>query len=173
MASATDPATDTVRYEAQGKGAAVFGRLEGAWYGNDRIYVITTNGGPAGQGQVFELDPATDELRVLFASPSSDVLNAPDNMCVSPRGGLVLCEDGGGTEYVHGLTVEGELFRFASNDVDLRDGTAGKDVAPNDYRGSEWAGAVFEPKNGSWLFLNIQSPGITLAITGPWRQGAL
>jgi hypothetical protein len=46
-------------------------------------------------------------------------------------------------------------------------------VAPNDYRGSEWAGAVFEPSNGSWLFLNIQSPGITLAITGPWRQGAL
>jgi secreted PhoX family phosphatase len=168
-----DPATDTVRYEAQGKGAAIFSRLEGAWFGNDRIYVITTDGGPAAQGQVFELDPATDELRVLFASPSTEVLNAPDNMCVSPRGGLVLCEDGGGTEYVHGLSVEGDIFRFASNDVDLRDGTAGKAVAPNDYRGSEWAGAVFEPSNGRWLFLNIQSPGITLAITGPWRQGAL
>lgn len=168
-----DPAVDTVRYEAQGKGAAVFSRLEGAWFGNDRLYVITTDGGPARQGQVFELDPATDELRVLFSSPSSEVLNAPDNMCVSPRGGLVLCEDGGGTEYVHGLTVEGEIFRFASNDADLRGGTAGKAVAPNDYRSSEWAGSVFEPKNGSWLFLNIQSPGITLAVTGPWRQGAL
>ncbi|WP_107706089.1 alkaline phosphatase PhoX [Nocardioides allogilvus] len=168
-----DPATDTVRVEAQGKGAAVFSRLEGAWYGNGRIYVITTDGGPARQGQVFELDPVTDRLGVLFASPSGEVLNAPDNMCVSPRGGLVLCEDGGGTEYVHGLSTEGEIFRFAANDADLRDGTAGKNVPANDYRGSEWAGAVFEPSNGSWLFLNIQSPGITLAITGPWRQGAL
>ena len=50
-----DPAGDTVRAEAQGKGAAIFARLEGAFYGNDRIYVLTTNGGPAGQGMVFEL----------------------------------------------------------------------------------------------------------------------
>src|SRR5918992_4458015 len=71
-----DPATDTVRLQAQAKGAAIFGRLEGAWYGNDRIYVITTNGGPAGQGQVFELDPATDEFRVLYASPGAEVLDS-------------------------------------------------------------------------------------------------
>jgi uncharacterized protein len=168
-----DPVTDTVRYEAQGKGAAVFGRLEGAWYGNGRIYVITTDGGPARQGQVFELDPATDELRVLFASPRMEVLNAPDNMCVSPRGGLVLCEDGGGEEYVHGLTTDGEIFRFALNAADLRAGTAGKDVNPANYTGSEWAGSCFEPKNGNWLFVNLQTPGITFAITGPWRNGPL
>jgi secreted PhoX family phosphatase len=168
-----DPATDTVRLQAQANGAAVFSRLEGAWYGNDRIYVITTDGGPARQGQVFELDPATDEFRVLFASPGADVLNAPDNMCVSPRGGLVLCEDGGGTEYVHGLTTQGEIFRFATNSVDLRGGTAGKNVPAADHRGSEWAGSVFEPKNGNWLFVNIQIPGITFAITGPWTRGAL
>ena len=168
-----DPATDTVRAEAQGKGAAIFGRLEGAWHGNDRIYALTTNGGPEGQGQVFELDPATDTFRVLYSSPGIEVLNAPDNMCVSPRGGIVLCEDGGGTEYVHGLTTDGEIFRFAENHADLRGGTAGKNVAPADYRGSEWAGSVFEPKNGNWLFLNLQSPGITVAITGPWRRGAL
>lgn len=168
-----DPEGDTVRYQAQAKGAAVFGRLEGAWYGNDRIYVLTTNGGPAGEGQVFELDPVTDEFRVLFASPGAEVLNAPDNVCVSPRGGLVLCEDGSGTEYVHGLTTDGELFRFAANNADLRGGTAGKDVAAADYRGSEWAGSVFEPGRGNWLFVNIQTPGITLAITGPWRRGAL
>jgi secreted PhoX family phosphatase len=115
----------------------------------------------------------TDEFTVLFASPGADVLNAPENMCVSPRGGLVLCEDGGGMEFVHGLTTEGEIFRFAANVADLRGGTAGKNVPPSDYRGSEWAGAVFEPRNGSWLFVNLQSPGITLAITGPWRKGAL
>jgi hypothetical protein len=31
---------------------------------------------------------------------------------------------------------------------------------------------VFSP-DGGWLFLNIQTPGITLAITGPWHKGAL
>lgn len=168
-----DPATDTVRAQAQAKGAAVFSRLEGAWYGNGRIYAITTDGGPVRQGQVFELDPATDEFRVLFASPGADVLNNPDNMCVSPRGGLVLCEDGSGLEYVHGLTPGGEIFRFAANNVDLRGGTAGKNVPAADHRSSEWAGSVFEPKNGRWLFVNVQIPGITFAITGPWVRGAL
>jgi hypothetical protein len=39
---------------------------------------------------------------------------------VSPRGGLVLCEDGDGIEYVHGLTTDGVIFRFIQNNVDLR-----------------------------------------------------
>jgi hypothetical protein len=34
------------------------------------------------------------ELQLIFESPSTDVLNSPDNICVSPRGGLVICEDG-------------------------------------------------------------------------------
>jgi hypothetical protein len=42
-----------------------------------------------------------------------------------------------------------------------------------DFTGSEWAGATFEPENGNWLFANLQSPGVTFAITGPWRRGAL
>lgn len=168
-----DPEGDTLRAQAQSNGAAIFDRLEGAWFGNDRIYVISTSGGPAGAGQVFELDPATDDFKVLYASPSSDVLDSPNNMCVSPRGGLVLCEDGDGAEYVHGLSTDGEIFKFAENIADLRGGTAGKSVAPIRYTGSEWAGSVFEPMNGNWMFLNIQSPGITFAITGPWRQGPL
>ena len=37
---------------------------------------------------------------------------------------------------------------------------------------SEWAGACYSP-DGKWLFVNIQTPGITFAITGPWWQGPL
>jgi secreted PhoX family phosphatase len=157
---------------AQGfaRGGARFGRLEGAWYGNGRVYFVSTSGGNAGQGQVFELDPLNERLRLLFESPSADVLNAPDNICVSPRGGLVLCEDGGGTEYLHGLTTDGVIFRFAQNNVDLRstpvNGFAG------DYRGSELAGACYSP-DGKWLFFNIQTPGITFAVTGPWGSGGI
>lgn len=151
------------------QGGARFGRLEGAWYGNGRIYFVSTSGGNATQGQIFEYDPKRDRLRLLFESPSADVLNAPDNICVSPRGGLVLCEDGSGTEYVHGLTVDGIIFRFAQNNVVLsgeRNGIVG------DFRGSEFAGACYSP-DGDWLFFNIQSPGISFAVTGPWKTGAL
>jgi secreted PhoX family phosphatase len=156
---------------AQGRalGAATFARLEGCWYGNDaKIYIVSTSGG-IGQGQIWEYDPAAETIRLLFQSPGAAVLNAPDNITVSPRGGLVLCEDGNGQEFLHGLTVDGEIFKFAQNNVVLdgeRNGFVG------DYRGSEWAGACYSP-DGKWLFANVQSPGITFAITGPWMAGAL
>ncbi len=164
--------TSTVQ-QGVAKGGTAITRGEGAWHGDGHIYFVSTSGGPVGQGQVFDYHPATDTLTVLFASPSGDVLNAPDNVCVSPQGGLVLCEDGGGDEYLHGLTLDGEIFRLARNNADLTGGTAGKSVAAQDYRGSEWAGATFEVKHGRWLFANLQSPGITFAITGPWRDGGL
>ncbi|MEV0807787.1 alkaline phosphatase PhoX [Micromonospora sp. NPDC050200] len=155
-------------------GAAVFKRLEGAWYGNDRVYIVSTSGGPKGQGQVFEYDPQAETMRVLFASPDSTVLNNPDNICVSPRGGIVLCEDGSEGEYLHGQTTDGEIFPFALNQVVIpAGGVPGKSVAPGDYAGSEWAGSTFDPKNGNWMFVNVQSPGITFAITGPWRNDSL
>jgi secreted PhoX family phosphatase len=151
-------------------GGARFGRLEGAWYGHGHIYFVSTSGGNAGQGQIFEYHPRKDALRLLFESPSADVLNAPDNITVSPRGGIVLCEDGGGTEYLHGLTTDGVIFKFAQNNVDLRGNAVNGFDA--DFRGSEFAGACYSP-DGEWLFFNIQSPGITFAVTGPWRKGAL
>jgi secreted PhoX family phosphatase len=156
---------------AQGRalGAATFARLEGCWYGNDaKIYIVSTSGG-IGQGQIWEYDPNSETIRLLFQSPGAAVLNAPDNITVSPRGGLVLCEDGSGEEFLHGLTVDGEIFPFAKNSVVLngeRNGFVG------DFRGSEWAGACYSP-DGKWLFANLQSPGITFAITGPWASGAL
>jgi secreted PhoX family phosphatase len=163
------PAGPSVFAQGAAKGAAAFARLEGAWYGRGRIYFASTSGGNAGQGQIWEYEPSSETLRLIFESPAAEVLNAPDNICVSPRGGLVLCEDGSGAEFLHGMTVDGEIFRFAQNTVVLagqRNGISG------DFRGSELAGATFSP-DGKWLFFNVQSPGITFAVTGPWRNGAL
>jgi secreted PhoX family phosphatase len=171
-----DPGPDETSTVQQGiaKGGAVFSRLEGAWYHEGKAYIVSTSGGPAGQGQVFEYDLRDGDLRVLFASPGAEVLNNPDNIAVSPRGGIVLCEDGSGVEYVHGLTRDGDIFPFAANNVVIPpEGVPGKAAAPGDYTGSEWCGATFEPDDGRWLFVNIQSPGITFAITGPWRRGSL
>jgi len=98
------------------------------------------------------------------------VLNRPDNLCVSPRGGIVLCEDAKDAQpFLRGLTPDGAIFDFAQNNVVLdgeRNGLAG------DFRDREWAGACFSP-DGRWLFVNVQWPGITFAITGPWQRGVL
>jgi secreted PhoX family phosphatase len=156
---------------AQGQllGAATFARLEGCWYGNDKkIYIVSTSGG-TGQGQIWEYDPKAEQISLLFQSPGAAVLNAPDNITVSPRGGLVLCEDGSGDEFLHGLTIDGQIFPFAKNSVVLngeRNGIVGS------FTGSEFAGACYSP-DGEWLFVNAQSPGITFAITGPWGTGGL
>ena len=160
-------ATSTVQ-QGIAKGGAQFERLEGIWYGDGKTYFVSTSGGPS-RGQVFELDLATDGLRMIFSSPSLDVLDSPDNICVSPRGGLVLCEDGSGHEFLHGLSPDGAIFKFAENNVVL-DGERG---LFGDFTASEWAGVSFDPVAGNWLFANLQDPGITVAITGPWRKGAL
>nr|WP_197138046.1 alkaline phosphatase PhoX [Crateriforma conspicua] len=73
-----------------------------------------------------------------------------------------------GDEYpqrIHLLSQDGHLIPLAVNDVQLN----GQKGFQGDFRGREWAGATFSP-DGQWLFANIQTPGITLAITGPWQN---
>jgi secreted PhoX family phosphatase len=150
-------------------GGAIFSRLEGATFGGGRLYVTATDGGDEKMGQVWEIDPRRDRLRLVFESPGAPVLNMPDNLTLSPRGGLVLCEDGTATPCVHGLTRDGRIFRFARNNVKIdtpRNGLTG------DFSQREFAGATYSP-DGKWLFFNAQTPGITFAVTGSWADGGL
>ncbi len=157
------------------QGGASFRRLEGCWYDRGRIYFVSTIGGIAGSGQVWAYEPRASVLTLIFDSPGPHRLNGPDNIAVSPRGALVLCEDGGGGygmvggNRLLGLSPAGSLFTFAENNIVLegqRNGITG------DFRSGEWAGATFSPE-GRWLFVNIQRPGVTFAITGPWNNGGL
>ena len=159
---------DFVWKQGRALDAATFARLEGCWYGNGKVYIVATDGG-AGQGQVWEYDPSGETISLLFESPGKHVLNKPDHLTVSPRGGIVLCEDGGDEEYLHGLTTDGQIFAFAQNNVKLR---GERNSLSGDFTGSEWAGPCYSP-DGKWLFANIFEPGITVAITGPWQAGAL
>lgn len=159
----------TVFEQGRRAGGATFARLEGAWHAEGRIYVTSTSGGDARMGQVWELTPAEDRLRLVYESPGAHELNMPDNLTVSPRGGLVLCEDGTANPCVHVLTRDGRIARFARNNVVLRGERHG---LRGDFRSKEFAGATFSP-DGRWLFVNIQIPGITFAITGPWEQGPI
>lgn len=168
---AHDLKTDGRGVYSQGfaRGGATFARLEGAWHGNGRIYVTATSGGAAKMGQVWEIDPARSKLRLVFESPGAPVLAMPDNICLSPKGWLVICEDGPGTSHVHGLSVDGRIFPLVRSNVVIEPGQRQR---AGDFRESEFAGSTFSP-DGRWLFVNVQNPGVTFAITGPWERGSL
>ena len=135
------------------QGGARWRRLEGAYFHNGRVVIVATNGGRAGLGQVWEYDPADHLLRLLFESVSKDVMRAPDNLTGAPWGGLAICEDGDGRDCIRGVTRDGRLFT----------------IARNRSSHGEFTGPTFSP-DGRWLFVNIQHPGATFAITGPWGK---
>ncbi|MGH9768325.1 MAG: alkaline phosphatase PhoX [Blastocatellia bacterium] len=153
---------DAVYRQGLALGAATFARLEGCWYGGDSVYFTSTSGGDKRLGQVWQYTPQGKDkgaLKLIFESPEEAVLDMPDNLCVSPNGGLIICEDGRNEQFVRGLTRQGQIFDFAKN---ILPGSTGR----------EFAGATFSP-DGQTLFVNIQTPGMTLAIWGPWERGAL
>lgn len=159
-----DPDSDdslAVFYQGRERGGAVFARLEGAWYGDGSVFINSTSGGDAGLGQVWQYRPngnSGGQLVLVYESTDPELLQSPDNLCVSPNsGGLVLCEDGDGADMLRGVTTKGEIFDFA---------------ALNSPNTSELAGATFSP-DGRVLFFNVQTPGVTYAVTGPWSKGAL
>ncbi|MDQ3305042.1 MAG: PhoX family protein [Actinomycetota bacterium] len=150
-------------------GGATFARLEGAWFGDGRIYFNSTSGGEAGLGQVWEYRPLGGSspfasrfgglLTLIFESPGASLLDSPDNITVTPRGGLALCEDGDDEQFVRGISVDGRIFDFALNLV-------------SENEDKEFAGACYSP-DGTVLFVNIQTPGISFAITGPFDKGSM
>ncbi len=147
---------DDLRHQAHSKGAAIFSRGEGAWWGNSSAYFTCTNGGSASLGQIFRYIPSRDNggtLQLFVEPTSAEQFAAPDNICVAPSGDVVVCEDGDGTQYVHGVTQEGQVYKIAANSLN----------------NSEFAGSCFSP-DGTTLFVNAQRPGITYAITGPWLR---
>ncbi|MEX0648373.1 MAG: alkaline phosphatase PhoX [Balneolaceae bacterium] len=156
---------DDLRQHGFEKGAARFARGEGMWYGNGAVFFACTNGGFARKGQIWKYTPSPVEGTSadnenpgkveLFVEPNdANVIENADNLTVSPWGDLIVCEDGGGEQFLVGVTPQGSLYKFGRNALN----------------GSELAGATFSP-DGSTLFFNIQSAGLTLAVTGPWKTG--
>ena len=175
--------------EAWSKGALRISRGEGICYHAGKFYVVDSTAGTGlfgrrgdGEGAVWEYDPKAETLRAIFVAGSQLVADNPDNVTVSPRGGILLCEDGepvtdqyGPGTRVLGLTAENQSYTFAKNNVWLDQSkilAAGKYVKPGDYRDGEFSGVCFDPA-GEVLFFNIQYPGITFAIWGPWAKGNL
>jgi len=152
-----------LRLRGHAAGAALVARGEGIFWGQDELYLTATSGGPIRRGQILRYVPSPAEgqageadapgrLQLFVESADEKTLNMGDNIAVAPHGHLIVCEDNSVGNHLRGVSPGGKLYTIARN------------AFPGN---SEFAGAVFSP-DGSTLFVNIQFPGITVAITGPW-----
>jgi secreted PhoX family phosphatase len=151
-----DPLEDTLRDHGESRGAATFARGEGLCVAGDRFAFTCTNGGPARLGQIFTYRPTsadTGELELIAESRRDSLLHNADNLTMAPWGDLVVCEDTAGQCGLIGIRPDGRQYV----------------IGHNAYSISEMAGVCFSP-DGKTLFVNIQYPGMTLAISGPWES---
>ena len=162
-----DAKTVSVRKQFTNEQVTRSRKLEGAWWGDGGAYFVASfareSDGSVNEhdGQVWFYDPAkeTVTLKTIFGvNPDPDVdagnYDGPDNITVSPYGGVILAEDGNGVQHLVGVTDQGKSYTLARNDEN----------------GSEFTGPCFSP-DGKILFANVQSgPGRVFAITGPWGR---
>lgn len=147
---------DDLRHQGFTKGAAIFARGEGIIFGNREMYFCCTSGGKHKFGQIMRYVPSeTDggDLSLFVESADKVTFNYGDNLVVAPNSDLLVCEDQYSNvvnNHIKGVTPNGITYDFAK----VR-------------RQTEPAGPCFSP-DGSVLFVNLYSPTVTLAITGPW-----
>jgi uncharacterized protein len=157
-----DGARNDLRLRGRDKGAAIFARGEGLSVLDDSVAFTCTIGGPDRLGQIFVYEPSRYEgtareqkhpgtLRLLAESSLNSLLRNADNLTASPWGDLIVCEDTADHCGLVGVRRDGSQYPLADNA----------------YSNSELAGVSFSP-DGTVMFVNIQYPGLTLAITGPW-----
>jgi secreted PhoX family phosphatase len=140
-------------------------KLEGAWWGDGGAYFVasyarSTDGSVRehdGQVWFYDVRAQTVTLKTIFGvnpDPTRDTnFDGPDNITVSPYGGVIVAEDGEGIQHLIGVTAGGKAYPMARNEL-------------ND---SEFTGPTFS-QNGRILFANLQTPGYVFAITGPWGR---
>lgn len=161
-----DARGQSVRKQLTGPDITRARKLEGMWWG--------TAGGTAGayvvssfaraespvqhDGQVWFYDPAQRSLTLKLRfgvnpdAAADGALDGPDNITLSPYGGVIVAEDGEGVQHLFGATESGATFPIARNEIDA----------------GEFTGPVYSPDKRI-LYANLQAPGIMFAITGPWR----
>lgn len=157
-----DPVKNNLRLRGAEAGAATFARGEGLCNAGEGFAFACTNGGAARAGQVFMYTPSPAErtgaeidqpgqLRLIAESDRTSLLQNCDNLTMAPWGDLIVCEDTAQHCGLVGIRPDGSQYPLADNA----------------YSNSELAGVCFSP-DGETMFVNIQYPGMTLAITGPW-----
>ncbi len=166
-------------------------KLEGAWGDEHGLYfaasyAIDELDLPADatkhDGQLWYYDYRRETLTLMAYFPYNELLHSetldpetglgfsldlafdgPDNVHVSPYGSLILAEDGGTAQHLLSWSRETGAQAIARNLIVLEQTSSGANVY------SEMTGPTFSP-DGEVLFGNVQEPGHTFAIRGPWKK---
>jgi uncharacterized protein len=141
------------REDADKHGCIKFKKLEGAFFQAGVFWFDDSSAGDKNLGRIYRYFPATNTLELFYEATDAKDMESPDNICMTPWGDLWFAEDGSGNDRIMGITPEGNIYPFAYNRLS----------------GSELAGPIFSP-DGKTLFMNIQSPGKTFAIWGPFAR---
>jgi secreted PhoX family phosphatase len=150
-------------------------KFEGVWGTDEGVYVVNSYAWDEGElptdaaphdGMVWFYDYRAQTIQLVTYFPHQTTseegapakytdltFDGPDNVTVTPWGSLVLAEDGAGASHVLSAFPGGPTYAIARNQL-------------ND---SEFCGPTFTD-DGKVLFVNMQDPGLTLAITGPWEK---
>lgn len=144
-------------------------KLEGCYWGGNAVYFVSSfarerdGSGATHFGQVWKYEPHRRRLTlVVVFGPSTDIQlpgESPDNICLAPTGGLMVCEDGDGAQHVYGVSRTGEVYALARGARNI-----GTPEAPE---WGEFAGVTFSPDRQT-MYVNCYTPGTTFAVTGPW-----
>ena len=161
---------DDLRKQGAAKGAALFARGEGIFWGQNarggELYFACTSGGAGKFGQIFRYVPTVNEgfsaerdapgmIDLFMESTNPAFYNYGDNIAVMPNGHLLVCEDQYTDvidNHLRGIDATGRTYMVARARIQ-----------------TEMAGACFSP-DGSTLFVNMYAPTMTLAIKGPWNK---
>lgn len=165
-------------------------KLEGAWATDQGMYFaasyatsadIPANATPH-DGQLWYYDFREATLTLVAYFPYNPVLHTetpdweralghsldlafdgPDNVHVSPYGSLILAEDGSTAQHTLAWSRKYGAQAIVRNRIVLERSDEGGNVY------GEMTGPCFSP-DGRILFVNVQEPGHTFAIRGPWAR---
>jgi secreted PhoX family phosphatase len=159
-------------------------KFEGVWGTDEGVYVVNSYALEKGEdlppdavphtGMVWFYHYKRETIQLVNYFPHQDYahdetfepaypdlnFDSPDNVTVTPWGSLVLAEDGVGASHVLSSTPGGPTYAIARNMINVGD---------EEPEYSEFTGPTFSA-DGKVLYVNIQDPGLTLAITGPWDK---
>ncbi|MGD3104807.1 alkaline phosphatase PhoX [Streptomyces sp. YGL11-2] len=113
-------------------------------------------------GRIWFYDPRRRTLTLRGLLDAGGPNPAPHAVAASPHGGLIAAGDGAGLPHLAGVAEDGRTSPLARDDL-----ATGTGDAPEPGR---FTGLVFSP-DGRTPFVHLQEPGITVAVTGPWRRG--
>lgn len=149
-----DPGAASTPTREQVPDSTPFDGGEGMAYHRGTVYFTTK-----GDDRVWAYDTRRRRLRVLYDGRAHTELplHGVDNVTMTPRGDVLVAEDGGNLELV----------------VLTMDGTAAPLLRVTGQPDSELAGPAFSP-DGSRLYFSSQrgggGPGITYEVRGPFRR---